>query len=376
MSRTHGLSYRPAPGGAPRSLTLSVLSTMTEPTSDGSPVHIPVLSEEVAHLLGGRCQPDSVEGLVVDATLGAGGHSAILLERFPRLRLLGADQDPEILSVARERLELFSSRVRIEHARMSELTELLADQGEAPIGLLMDLGASSLQLDRPERGFSFAWDGPLDMRMDPRRERTAAEIVNSWDEGDLADLFFHEGGERGARRVARAIVEARRRTPFRRTRGLSEVVALSLGRPVRSGSRRGASQGGRPSIHPATRVFQALRRAVNEEAEELEAGLQAASDHLADGGRLLAISFHSGEDGVVKRFLSSGSQAGCWGLESRRPIEASRDEIRRNPRSRSAKLRVATRRRGGVLERSVEETRRDSGSTRKRNGEQSRGEGT
>ena len=349
MSRPHDLAdrspRRQGPGGAPRSLTLSVLSTMTEPTSDGQPVHIPVLSEEVAHLLGGRCQPDSVEGLVVDATLGAGGHSALLLERFPRLRLLGTDQDPEILSVARERLELFSSRVRIEHARMSELTGLLRDLDEAPIGLLMDLGASSLQLDRPERGFSFAWDGPLDMRMDPRRERTAADIVNSWDEGDLADLFFHEGGERGARRVAKAIVDARRRTPFRRTRGLSEIVALSLGRPVRAGTPRGAQKGGKTAIHPATRVFQALRRAVNEEAEELEAGLQAASDHLAEGGRLLAISFHSGEDGVVKRFLAGGSQAGAWELESRRPIESTRDEVRRNPRSRSAKLRVAIRRR-------------------------------
>ncbi len=328
---------RPA-GAAPRVLTLSVFDAMTDPLSD-RPVHVPVLAEEVARLLGGRRSADSASGLLVDVTLGAGGHSALLLERFPRLRLLGTDQDPEILSVARERLEPFKDRVRIEHARMSELTQVLADLDEQPVALLMDLGASSLQLDRPERGFSFAWDGPLDMRMDPRRSRTAADIVNNWDEGDLADLFFHEGGERGARKVARALVEARRRAPFRRTRGLSEAVAIALGKPIRSGGdapRRG-------SIHPATRVFQALRRAVNEEADELEAGLAAAREHLAPGGQLLAISFHSGEDGVVKRFLAEGTRAGEWVLETRRPVEAGPEEVRRNPRSRSAKLRVASR---------------------------------
>ena len=329
---------------APTSYRLSVVSHMTEPTSDG-PVHVPVLSEEVARLLGGGRSESSLDGLLVDCTLGAGGHSNLLLGRFPRLRLLGIDQDPEILSVARERLEPFQDRVQIEHARMSEVPDLIAELGEAPIAVLMDVGASSLQLDRPERGFSFAWDGPLDMRMDPRRERTAAHIVNKWDEGDLADLFFHEGGERGARKVARAIVQARRRTPFKRTRALSETIALSLGKPVRSprldaAPRRG---GKKPPIHPATRVFQALRRAVNEEAEELEAGLKAAEEVLAHDGRLLAISFHSGEDGVVKRFLLGGASDDRWDIETRRPVEAAPAEVRSNPRSRSAKLRVARR---------------------------------
>lgn len=324
--------------GAPRTHTLSVLNAMTDPSSD-RPVHVPVLAEEVARLLGGRRSSDSVSGLLVDVTLGAGGHSALLLGRFPCLRLLGLDQDPEILSIARGRLEPFHDRVRIEHARMSELTGILGELDERPAALIMDLGASSLQLDRPERGFSFVWDGPLDMRMDPRRERTAADIVNTWDEQDLADLFFHEGGERGARKVARAIVEARRRAPFRRTRGLSETVAMALGRPL-----RGRADGPRKaSIHPATKVFQALRRAVNEEADELLAGLEAAREHLAPGGLLLAISFHSGEDGVVKRFLADGARDGDWVLETRRPIEAGPEEVRRNPRSRSAKLRVARR---------------------------------
>lgn len=326
-----------------RCLQLDVRSAMTDPTSDGH-VHIPVLAQEVERLLGGRRDQDSLCGLLVDATLGAGGHSALLLERFPRLRLLGVDQDPEILSIARERLEPFQGRVRTEHARMSELDGLLAEVDEPVVGVLMDLGASSLQLDRPERGFSFSWDGPLDMRMDPRRERDAATIVNQWDEGDLADLFFHEGGERGARKVARAIVEARRRVPFKRTRALSELVAISLGRPIRSQDPSQRPQRpGKAAIHPATRVFQALRRAVNEEAEELEAGLEAARAHLAPGGRLLAISFHSGEDGVVKRFLASGARGGDWGLVTRRPVEASPDEVRANPRSRSAKLRVGER---------------------------------
>ncbi len=326
-----------------RCLQLNVRSAMTDPTSDGH-VHIPVLAQEVMRLLGGRRDHDSLCGLLVDATLGAGGHSALLLERFPRLRLLGVDQDPEILSIARERLEPFQGRVRTEHARMSELDGLLAEVDEPVVGVLMDLGASSLQLDRPERGFSFSWDGPLDMRMDPRRERDAASIVNQWDEGDLADLFFHEGGERGARKVARAIVEARRRVPFKRTRALSELVAISLGRPIRSQAPSQRPQRpGKVAIHPATRVFQALRRAVNEEAEELEAGLAAARTHLAPEGRLLAISFHSGEDGVVKRFLAAGAREGDWDLTTRRPVEGTPEEIRSNPRARSAKLRVGER---------------------------------
>lgn len=326
-----------------RCLQLNVRSAMTDPTSDGH-VHIPVLAQEVMRLLGGRRDNDSLCGLLVDATLGAGGHSALLLERFPRLSLLGVDQDPEILSIARERLEPFQGRVRTEHARMSELGGLLAEVDEPVVGVLMDLGASSLQLDRPERGFSFSWDGPLDMRMDPRRERDAASIVNQWDEGDLADLFFHEGGERGARKVARAIVEARRRVPFKRTRALSELVAISLGRPIRSQAPSPRPQRpGKTAIHPATRVFQALRRAVNEEAEELEAGLEAARAHLAPEGRLLAISFHSGEDGVVKRFLAAGARAGDWDLTTRRPVEGTPEEVRSNPRARSAKLRVGER---------------------------------
>ena len=204
-------------------------------------VHIPVLADEVAALLGGSGGNQRPDGWIVDATLGAGGHSATLLERFPGVRVLGTDQDPEILDVARERLEPFQDRVLLEQARFSDLSRLLRKlRLGRPIGFLMDLGASSLQLDRAERGFSFQFDGPLDMRMDPRRERTAAEIVNTWDESDLADLFFHEGGEGRARRIAAEIVRFRRRVPFRRTGALADLVSHVYGR-----------SGGR--VHPATK---------------------------------------------------------------------------------------------------------------------------
>jgi len=296
-------------------------------------VHISVLADEVVALLGGSGDANELDGWIVDATLGAGGHSAALLGRFPRVRVLGTDQDPEILDVARERLEPFNDRVQIERARFSELSRLLRKLGIArPVGWLMDLGVSSLQLDRPERGFSFQFDGPLDMRMDPRRGRTAADILNSWDETDLADLFEHEGGERRARQIAAEIVLWRRRVPFKRTGALADLVAHVSGRP-----------GGGGRIHPATRVFQALRRAVNQEGDELNDGLRAAEWWLADGGVLVTLAFHSGEDGVVKRFLREGGHGGRWQALTKKPLRASHGECRDNPRARSALLRAAQR---------------------------------
>lgn len=300
-------------------------------------VHVPVLAEEVVALLGGSGDETEPRGWIVDATLGAGGHSATLLERFPGVRVLGTDQDPEILDVARERLEPFQDRVRLERARISELSRLLRKlRLPRPLGFLMDLGASSLQLDRADRGFSFRADGPLDMRMDPARDRTAAEVINTWDEVDLADLFEHEGGESpaAARRIAAEVAASRRRAPFRRTAALADLVARASGR-----------HGGK--IHPATRVFQALRRVVNEEGDELLAGLAAAEWWLADGGVLAVISFHSGEDAVVKRFLREGERGGHWSTLTRKPVQAQHREVRRNPRSRSARLRGAVRTRIG-----------------------------
>jgi 16S rRNA (cytosine1402-N4)-methyltransferase len=292
-------------------------------------VHVSVLKAEILETLANE-YGDDVDGWVVDLTLGAGGHSASMLERFANMNVLGVDQDPAILSIARERLAPFGARVDLQHGRFSTVARLLRKRRIGrPLAMLMDLGVSSLQLDHAERGFSFQLDGPLDMRMDPTRERTAADIVNDWDEVDLADLFFYEGDERRSREVARAIVAARRRAPFFRTGAFAELVAQVVG--------------GRGRIHPATRVFQALRRAVNEEGEELMAALEAADNCLADGGMLLAMSFHSGEDGVVKRYLKEGARAERWRLIGKKPITPSRNEERGNPRSRSAKLRVAVR---------------------------------
>lgn len=297
--------------------------------TDPNEVHVPVLAAEVVRLLGGGRVDSSTRGWIVDATLGAGGHSALLLGRFPCLSVLGSDQDDSILALAGKRLGPFHDRVRLVRRRMSELGPDVAALGERPVGWLMDIGASSLQLDHAERGFSFQWDGPLDMRMDTRREVTAADIVNTWPEEELADLFFHEGGERASRRVAKAIALARRRVPFLRTRALADHIANELG------------HGG--PIHPATRVFQALRRAVNAEDAELRAGLALAEEHLADGGVLCVISFHSGEDAVVKRFLAERSRAGAFELLTKGPLEATHAEVRENPRARSAKVRAARR---------------------------------
>jgi len=303
---------------------------------DSERVHRPVLVPAVLDAFAGDEPSSALDGWIVDGTLGAGGHARAVLEAFPSVRIFGIDQDPEVLDIARDELASFRSRVVTERGRISELDTLLERHGvERVVGVLMDLGVNSLHLDRPERGFSFQADGPLDMRMDPTRERTAADIVNHWDEADLADLLYYEGGEHASRRIARAIVEARRRTPFLRTAGLAELIARTLG--MREHQR----------IHPATRSFQALRRAVNEEGEELIRGLGTAERTLVDGGRLVVITFHSGEDGIVKRYLSQGAKEGRWEVESSKPVGPSGEERRSNPRSRSARLRSALRLRAG-----------------------------
>ncbi|MFT7486532.1 MAG: 16S rRNA (cytosine1402-N4)-methyltransferase [Candidatus Paceibacteria bacterium] len=297
----------------------------------GAGAHIAVLPEEtIGALLAGRDE-HNFEGWFVDGTTGAGGHSEMLLERCPKLQLLCIDQDPDALKLASKRLARFGERVRLRRARHSELCRVIRKERVGRLsGALFDLGVCSLHLDRAERGFSFAEDGPLDMRMDPSRARSAADIVNGWDEGDLADLIYYEGDETHSRKIAHAIVDARRRTPFMRTGALAHLVAQTLG-------------GGGGKIHPATRTFQALRRAVNEEGEELMGALQTAEHWLDDGGVLAVISFHSGEDRVVKRFLQQGAREGRWALQSKKPIVAAHTEVRSNRRSRSAKLRAAAR---------------------------------
>ncbi len=294
-------------------------------------VHVPVLLDEVLDALRGSREPEDLEGWVIDGTLGAGGHTRAILETFPNVRVFGVDQDPEMLEHARRELDGFGDRVVTARGRISQLCALCTERGiDRAVGVLYDLGASSVHFDEAPRGFSFQADGPLDMRMDPSRRRTAADIVNTWDESDLADLFYYEGGERRSRRIARAIVESRRRAPFHRTLPLAEVIAQAVG--GRSGK-----------TDPATRVFQSLRRAVNEEGHELTRGLRIAEHVLVDRGRLIVLTFHSGEDGVVKRYLSERAREGRWQLVTKKPLGPGASERRVNPRARSARLRLGLR---------------------------------
>ncbi len=297
--------------------------------------HVAVLRGAVLEALGMR-EARELEGWIVDATLGAAGHARTILEAFPRVQLLGADQDPAILRYAMRALADHAPRARVRHARFSQLDRLLhEEQVGRVVGVLADLGMSSLQIDDAARGFSFQQDGPLDMRMDPQRTRSAADVINGWDEQDLADLFYYEGDVRAARKLARAIVDSRRRAPFLRTLALAELVQRVVPR----------SSGG---THPATQVFQALRRAVNEEGEELQALLETSRQWLVDEGVLIVISFHSGEDRVVKRFLAAGAAAGEWRLAPHKPVRAAREELAANPRASSAVLRSARRTRHGA----------------------------
>ncbi len=308
------------------------------------PPHQPVLYKEIIHAL----RPKS-GGRYVDGTLGAGGHAAGLLAASqPDGLLLGLDVDPQALELARQTLAPFGERACIKRASYATLLEQLALLGwETVDGILLDLGASSMQFDTPERGFSFLQDGPLDMRFDPSRPLTAAQIVNEWPERDLADLIYRYGEDPAARRIARAIVAAR---PVRGTRHLAAVIEKA--RPRRDALRR--AQGG--VHHPATQTFQALRIAVNGELEALEKVLPLAVQALAPGGRLAVLSFHSLEDRLVKEFFrresrdclcpprqpvcTCGHQATIVEI-TRRPITPSEEEIQQNPRARSAKLRVA-----------------------------------
>ncbi len=277
----------------------------------------------------------------MDGTLGAGGHAAgLLAESGPSGQLLGLDVDPQALDLAHQKLVLFGERAHLKKAPYTSLPEQLVALGwESVDGILLDLGASSMQFDSPERGFSFLADGPLDMRFDPTNPLTAAEIVNTWPEVELVGILFRYGEEPAARRIARTIVRAR---PVGGTQELAAVIEKAIGR-------RGAH-------HPATRTFQALRIAVNGELEAVEKVLPMAVQALALNGRLAVISFHSLEDRLVKEYFRQESkdclcpphQPVCTcGHKAiikeitRRPIMPSEQETNRNPRARSAKLRVA-----------------------------------
>jgi 16S rRNA (cytosine1402-N4)-methyltransferase len=341
---------------------------MSQETEQHSQAHEPVLLREVIDWL----QPQQ-GGLFVDCTLGLGGHAEALLNASHDVVLIGMDRDDEALDIARERLKIFENRFQTVHANFEDAAAALGglDVGQAR-GILADLGVSSLQLDQSERGFSFASKATLDMRMDRSTGETAADLVNRLPEAELADLIFDYSEERGARKIARAIVRERQREPITATDQLAAIVVRALRIP------------GRWRIHPATRTFQALRIAVNGELDALKRLIPDAISMLAPGGRLAIISFHSLEDRVVKQsFLRESGRCACdFGtampllgqprtkparvataageldekivcercgarervrILTRKPVRPSEEEVSRNPRSRSARLRVCER---------------------------------
>ena len=290
--------------------------------------HVPVLLEEAIHFLNVRRG-----GTYIDATLGLGGHSCELARRLgPQGHLIGFDKDPKALELARKRLGDLAAELGGEAPTITLINESYAEVGQrieaaSADGLLADLGISSLQLSDAARGFSFQAEGPLDMRMDPRNERTADQVVNHLDERTLADVIYEFGEERRSRRIARAIVRAR---PIRSTAHLAQVVAAAL--PAMKHKR----------IHPATTTFQAIRIFVNRELEDLRSLLEAAPQVLLPStGRLVVISFHSLEDRIVKDAMREGAKNGVYRLLTKKPVTASEAEVDRNPRARSAKLRAA-----------------------------------
>ncbi|MBG1268166.1 16S rRNA (cytosine(1402)-N(4))-methyltransferase RsmH [Nostoc sp. WHI] len=280
--------------------------------------HVPVLGREVIEGLAVR-----PGGHYLDATVGGGGHSRLILEAAADVRLTAIDQDEDALAAAQKNLAEYSDRIQFIHSNFAdyEFTPNTFD------GILADLGVSSYHLDQPERGFSFRQAANLDMRMDRGRSLTAADVINNWDEAELADIFFKYGEERLSRRIARRIVERR---PLHTTVELAEAIASSVPPKYRYGR-----------IHPATRVFQALRIVVNDELKSLETFLDKAPNALVPGGRIAIISFHSLEDRPVKHGLRN---LPLLKVLTKKPIIALEDEIGNNPRSRSAKLRIAERR--------------------------------
>jgi 16S rRNA (cytosine1402-N4)-methyltransferase len=308
-------------------------------------MHKPVLLNETIQALQPR-----PGGTYLDGTVGAGGHAATILEASaPDGQLFGLDRDEHALAVAERQLAKFGDRVHLLHSNFDWLGQVAEQYQIPPVsGILLDLGVSSMQLEQPERGFSFQVDGPLDMRMDTTTGQSAADLVNQLPEDELADLIYKYGEESRSRRIARAIVKAR---PIWRTQALADLISEA----IRSRPRQGKQRRGKPKIHPATRTFQALRIAVNDELGALERVLPQAVELLKPRGRLAVISFHSLEDRIVKQFFQQESrdcicppeQPVCTcrhkatiHIITKKPITPSLVEIDENPRARSAKLRV------------------------------------
>lgn len=315
--------------------------------------HVPVLLERCVELLTPaltRQHADGSGAVLVDATVGAGGHAQRFLSDLPGLKLIGLDRDPSALDIAGARLAPFADRITLVHTRYDGIDAALAQSGyaanESIDGVLFDLGVSSMQLDRAERGFAYAQDAPLDMRMDPSSPLTAAEIVNTYDEAELANILHRYGEERFARRIASHIVRRRARTPFTTTAELVELLYQAIPAAAR-----------RTGGHPAKRTFQALRIAVNDELDTLRRAIPAALDALAVAGRIVVLAYQSLEDRIVKREFADA-------VASRTPLDlpfelpgrgprfqsltrgaerAGADEIERNPRSTAVRLRALQR---------------------------------
>ncbi|HWL93916.1 MAG TPA: 16S rRNA (cytosine(1402)-N(4))-methyltransferase RsmH [Phycisphaerae bacterium] len=293
-------------------------------------MHIPVLPDEVVRHLG-----DPGRRLIADCTVGLGGHAALLLAANPALQIIALDRDETNLQIAREALSAYGDRIRIIHANFAELPRALREAGlEKVDGLLADLGISSNQIADPTRGLSFERDGPLDMRLDRREKTTAADLVNTLSEGELSDLLYFQSQERHSRKIAKRICQVRRQGRINSTVLLSRLVAAAMGE--NPDAHRG-------KIHPATRTFMALRMSVNRETESLQEFLAAAPECLNPGGRIAVISFHSVEDRVVKEDFRDRGREGLYAVLTKKPIVAEETEREHNPRSRSAKMRVAER---------------------------------
>ena len=301
--------------------------------------HTPVMLDTIVALFA-----PVPSGVVIDATLGGGGHSEALLDAYPHLDLIGLDHDADAVAAASRRLARFGSRVRIEHVRFDQMGDIVAQFSPGGVsGVLFDLGVSSPQLDRAERGFSFRSGGPLDMRMDRRRQRSADDVVNRYTAERLAETLDRYGDERFARRIAAAIVASR---PVADTAQLAEIVASAIPAPARRKS----------TGHPARRSFQAIRIEVNSEIEILASSIDLAIDVLTPGGRCVAMSYHSGEDRLVKERFRQAQTGGCVcpprlpcgcgatptvELVTRGAIKATASEIERNPRAESVRIRAA-----------------------------------
>ncbi|MGA8043354.1 MAG: 16S rRNA (cytosine(1402)-N(4))-methyltransferase RsmH [Terracidiphilus sp.] len=295
--------------------------------TNSSERHVPVLLQEAIEFLHVR-----EGGAYVDCTLGMAGHAAEIARRLgPAGRLIGFDRDPQAMDLARVKLAGLSNELGSQAPQITLVSEAFGSianhvEPASVDGILADIGVSSLQLDEARRGFSFMADGPLDMRMDTRRGPTAAQVVNEASERELADLIYEYGEERRSRRIARAIVRGR---PVTTTGQLARIVAAAA--PAMKQER----------IHPATRTFQALRIRVNSELDEIRALMEAAPKLLKPSGRIVVISFHSLEDRIVKDSLREGAREGIWEILTKKPVTAGEEEIERNPRARSAKLRAA-----------------------------------